>query len=117
MELPTSNPPNSNPLALPRSLPTRFCLRVRVQEIPGPPLGRSLTLAKAFLQTKFGRPFSWETDYVYTPYGIEGEGKQWVLVDPDSRGAGAGAKVDVEDVRVVVLRVKRRVVGGGNVIL
>ena len=113
MELPTSNP-----LTLPRSLPTRFCLHVRVQEIPGPPLGRALTLAKAFLQTKFGRPFSWDTDYVYTPYGIEGEGKQWVLVDPDCRGGGgAGAKVDVEDVRVVVLRVKRREGGGENVIL
>jgi hypothetical protein len=54
---------------------TRYCFRVRVEDLPGPPLGRSITLANDFLRRNFHRSFSWDTDYVYTPVNIDGQGK------------------------------------------
>jgi hypothetical protein len=62
---------------------TRYCFRVRVEDLPGPPLGRSITLANDFLRRNFHRSFSWDTDYVYTPVNIDGQGKAWVLLDVD----------------------------------
>ncbi|KAF6833195.1 hypothetical protein CPLU01_05714 [Colletotrichum plurivorum] len=61
--------------------PVRYCFRVQVEKIPGPPLGRSITLANDFMRRNFDREFSWDLDYVYTPTNIGGEGKAWILID------------------------------------
>lgn len=61
--------------------PTRFCFRVHVEDIPDHPLSRSITLANDFLGRNFHRSFSWDTDYLYTPVGIDGKGKAWILLD------------------------------------
>ena len=86
-----------------KSAATRFCFRVRVEDIPGPPLGRSLTLANDFLNRNFHRSFSWESDYVYTPANIGGEGKAWILLDVDKN---VEPKPDLKDVELVTFRVK-----------
>lgn len=54
---------------------------MRVEDLPGPPLGRSITLANHFLSRTFNRIFSWAIDYVYTPVNIDGRGKAWILLD------------------------------------
>ncbi|KAK0720163.1 hypothetical protein B0H67DRAFT_178118 [Lasiosphaeris hirsuta] len=86
-----------------KSTTTRFCFRVRVEDVPGPPLGRSLTLANDFLRRNFCRSFSWESDYVYTPVNIGGQGKVWVLLDVDKN---VEPKPDLKDVELVTFRVR-----------
>lgn len=66
-----------------RPKPTRYCFRVRVEQIPGPPLGRSITLANDFMLPRFNREFDWDRDYVYTPVRIDQTGSQWLLLDID----------------------------------
>lgn len=82
---------------------TRFCFRVRVEDVPGPPLRRSLTLANDFLNRNFHRSFNWDTDYVYTPVNIGGEGKAWIFLDVDKN---VEPKPDSKDVDLVTFRVK-----------
>lgn len=52
-----------------------------MEDIPDHPLSRSITLANDFLGRNFHRSFSWDTDYLYTPVGIDGKGKAWILLD------------------------------------
>jgi hypothetical protein len=58
----------------------RFCFNFKAQDIPGEPGARSITAANAFMQQHFERDFSWQTDYVYTPAGIDDveEGKKGI---------------------------------------
>ena len=81
---------------------TRFCFRVRVEDIPGPPLGRSLTLAHDFVKRNFDRDFSWDTDYVYTPTNIGAEGKAWILLDVDKN---VEPKPDLDSLTLVAYKV------------
>jgi len=81
---------------------TRFCFRMRVEDIPGPPLGRSITLANDFLRRNFRRDFSWDTDYVYTPVNIGGEGKAWILLDVDKN---VEPKLDLDELELVIYKV------------
>lgn len=85
------------------STATRFCFRVRVEDVPGPPLGRSITLANDLLKRNFGRSFNWDSDYVYTPVNIGGEGKAWILLDADKN---VEPKPDLKDVELVTFRVR-----------
>lgn len=82
--------------------PVRYCFRVRVEKIPGPPLGRSITLANDFMLRNFDREFSWDLDYVYTPANIGEEGKAWILIDVDK---AASPSPKYEDVKLKVFRV------------
>lgn len=83
--------------------PTRFCFRVRVEDLRGPPLGRSITLANQFLGQTFQRGFSWDSDYVYTPVNIGDKGKAWILLDV---AKDVEPKPDLKDVRLQTFRVK-----------
>jgi hypothetical protein len=74
-----------------------------VEDIPGAPLGRSITLANDFLRRNFDRDFSWISDYVYTPGNIGEEGKAWILLDVDKN---VEPKPDLRDVALVIFRVK-----------
>lgn len=82
---------------------TRFCFRLRVEDIPGVPLARSITLANDFLTRNFHRKFSWDQDYVYTPVNIGDEGKAWILLDVNKN---MEPKPALQDVELVVFRVK-----------
>jgi hypothetical protein len=86
-----------------KSTLTRFCFRVRVEDIPGPPLGRSITLANDYLRQNIGRDFSWDSDYVYTPVNIGEIGKSWILIDVDKN---VEPKPDLKDVKLVTFRVR-----------
>lgn len=85
------------------STATRFCFRVRVEDLPGLPLGRSITLADDFLRRNFHRSFSWDSDYAYTPVNIGEEGKAWILLDVDKN---VETKPDLQDVKLVAFRVR-----------
>lgn len=64
----------------------RFFFTFQLQQIPGKPGARSLTIAHEFMQRNFGRDFSWEKDYVYTPTNICDEsGKARVLLDMNAK--------------------------------
>ncbi|KAK2047270.1 hypothetical protein LZ31DRAFT_629338 [Colletotrichum somersetense] len=82
--------------------PQRYCFRVRLEEIPGVSLGRSITLANDFVSKNFQRDFTWDKDYVYTPHNIDGVGKQWIFFDVD---VDTSPKPIYEDVRLHVYRV------------
>ena len=84
--------------------PTRFCFRLRLEDVPGPPLGRSITLANDFLSRNFHRSFNWDSDYPYTPANIDGEGKAWILLDV---AKNVEPKPDSRDVNLKTFRVKR----------
>jgi hypothetical protein len=86
-----------------KSIATRFCFRVQVEVIPGPPLGRSITLANDFLRRNFDRNFSWDSDYAYTPVNIGGEGKAWILLDVNKN---VEPKPDPRDVELVTFKVR-----------
>ncbi|KAK3904704.1 hypothetical protein C8A05DRAFT_31524 [Staphylotrichum tortipilum] len=86
------------------STPTRFCFRLRVEDVPGPRLGRSITLANDFLGRNFDRSFSWDGDYLYTPVNIDGEGKAWILLDV---AKNVERKPEARDVKLKTFRVKR----------
>ncbi|KAK4033580.1 hypothetical protein C8A01DRAFT_19490, partial [Parachaetomium inaequale] len=81
----------------------RYCFRVRVEDVPGPPLGRSITLANDFLRRTFDRSFSWDSDYVYTPVNIDGQGKAWILLDVEK---DVEPKLDLKDVNLSTFRVR-----------
>lgn len=74
-----------------------------MEDVPGPPLGRSITLANNFLSRNFRRSFSWDSDYVYTPVNIGGQGKAWILLDIDKN---VEPKPDPKDVKLVTFRVR-----------
>jgi hypothetical protein len=58
----------------------------RLEQIPGKPRAQSLTIAHEFMQHNFGRNFSWEEDYVYTPPNICDEsGKARVLLNINAK--------------------------------
>ena len=82
--------------------PTRFCFRVRVEDLPGPPCGRSITLANDFLSRNFRRTFSWDSDYPHTPVNIDGIGKAWILLDV---ATNVEPKPDLRDVNLKIFRV------------
>ncbi|KAI6367777.1 hypothetical protein MCOR25_004853 [Pyricularia grisea] len=86
------------------SKPVRYCFRVHVQHIPGPPLARSLTLANDFMRPRFDRDFDWAKDYVHTPVNIGEQGKSWVLLDVDKNVHKSASSQDVD---LVILRVKQ----------
>ncbi|KAK2050946.1 hypothetical protein LY76DRAFT_466314, partial [Colletotrichum caudatum] len=82
--------------------PQRYCFRVRLEEIPGVPLQRSITLVNDFISQNFQRNFTWDKDYVHTPHNIDGNGKQWILLDVDT---STSPKPKYEDVMLHVYRV------------
>jgi hypothetical protein len=69
-----------NQKTFPRGEAIRFCFSFKAQDIPGEPGARSITAANAFMQQFFERDFNWQTDYVYTPAGIDEveEGKRGI---------------------------------------
>ncbi|KAK1641523.1 hypothetical protein BDP81DRAFT_310146 [Colletotrichum phormii] len=82
--------------------PLRFCFRVKVEEIPGVPLQRSITLANDFLSQNFQRGFTWDSDYIYTPHDIADSGKKWILLDV---GKNISTSSQYDDVELEVYRV------------
>lgn len=62
--------------------PHRALISFRLENIPGKPLARSLTIANLFTTQFFQREFSWDMDYVYTPADIEAtSGKRYLILD------------------------------------
>lgn len=83
--------------------PRRYCFRVQVDDIPGVPEARALTLVNRFMLERFARRFSWELDYVYAPANIDGSGKAWVLLDV---GKDATTTSSLDQIRLDVFKVK-----------
>lgn len=52
-----SNDERSTEQDIPQSRPVRYCFKVPVEQIPGPALGRSITLANDFMLPRFRRKF------------------------------------------------------------
>lgn len=82
--------------------PKRICFRVRVDEIPGVPEARALTLANHFMEERFSRKFSWNQDYIYTPASIDGSGKAWILLDINASPTTVNSQVPLEAFRVTI---------------
>ncbi|KAH6705627.1 hypothetical protein EV126DRAFT_171211 [Verticillium dahliae] len=89
--------------AISLSKPTRYCFRVRVEQIAGPALGRSITLANDFMLPRFGRKFDWVHDYIYTPVNIEKTGSMWLLLDINK---DLHPKTTSQDVDLAVFKVR-----------
>lgn len=81
----------------------RYCFRVRVEQIPGPALGRSITLANDFMLPRFHRKFDWDYDYIYTPVNIERMGSMWLLLDVNR---DLHPKTTSQNVDLVVFKVR-----------
>jgi hypothetical protein len=59
-----------------------LCFRFQVEQIPGEPCARPLTLVNAFMERFHQRKFSWEDDYIYTPSNIDHDkGKAYLILD------------------------------------
>lgn len=82
---------------------SRFCFRFRVEQIPGEPCARPLTLVNAFMERFFQREFSWKDDYIYTPSNIDHDkGKAYLILDVNKQCV---PKPATEDVRICCYRV------------
>ncbi|KAL2759354.1 hypothetical protein ACRALDRAFT_2096768 [Sodiomyces alcalophilus JCM 7366] len=83
--------------------PVRYCFKVPVEQIPGPALGRSITLANDFMLPRFNRKFDWKHDYIYTPVNIEKSGHMWLLLDV---GKDAYPQASSDNVDLAVFKVR-----------
>lgn len=82
---------------------SRFCFRFQVEQIPGEPCARPLTLVNAFMERFHQRKFSWDDDYIYTPSNIDHDkGKAYLILDVNKQCV---PKPATEDVRICCYRV------------
>ena len=84
----------------------RYAFSFQVEQIPGEPGARSLTIANAFMQNRFQRDFSWQDDYVYTPANIDQqEGRAFMLLDIN-KGSASTVMINNLDIKCFKVIVK-----------
>ncbi|KAF2455768.1 hypothetical protein BDY21DRAFT_288683 [Lineolata rhizophorae] len=66
----------------------RICLRFNVDDIPGEPGRRPMTVTDAFMDRFCQRPYSWDTDHLYVPCNVDAStGVAYMLLDINKQSA------------------------------
>src|ERR1700753_36404 len=91
----------------------RLLFKVNIEDIPGTPTARHLTLATTFTERYLDREFDWKKDHIHIPANIDHEkGRAFILLDwnartlpsPEKDGQPSYYKVCSRDGTLYVLR-------------